>query len=139
MYITCIYLHISGGLNPGESFWRPPALYDMWPHSTSRLHFCNIDRGPENVPPPTTFSRFLLPTSLQLINISGIVWSVSNQFTDRWSTGQMQVQPLHVHMCFPCWGEGRHQSPLRPVTHLSGWREAGCPAQDDVLAQGVQM
>ena len=55
MYITCIYLHISGGLNPGESFWRPPALDDMWPHSTSRLHFCNIDRGPENVPPPTMF------------------------------------------------------------------------------------
>ena len=50
-----------------------------------------------------------------------------------------EVQPLHVHTCFPCWGEGSQQSPLRPVTHLSGWREAGCPAQDDVLAQGVQM
>ena len=27
------------------------------------------------------------------------------------------------------------QSALRPMTHLSGWREVGCPAQDDVLAK----
>ena len=35
MYITCIYLHISGVLNPGESFWCHAALYDMCPKSTS--------------------------------------------------------------------------------------------------------
>ena len=36
MCITCIYLHISRVLNPGESFWRPAALYDMCPNNTSR-------------------------------------------------------------------------------------------------------
>ena len=36
MCITCIYLHISRVLNPGESFWRPAALNDMCPNNTSR-------------------------------------------------------------------------------------------------------
>ena len=35
MYIICNYLHISGVLHPGESFWRAAALYDMCPKSTS--------------------------------------------------------------------------------------------------------
>ena len=35
MYIICNYLHISGVLPPGESFWRAAALYDMCPKNTS--------------------------------------------------------------------------------------------------------
>ena len=61
MYITCIYLHISPVLNPGESFSRRPDLYDMCPKSTSRLHFCNTARSPEPVPPPTVFLQVSAP------------------------------------------------------------------------------
>ena len=61
MYITCIYLHISAVLNPGESFSRRPALYDMCPKSTSRLHFRNIAHSPEPVPPLTVFLQVSAP------------------------------------------------------------------------------
>ena len=65
MYITCIYLHISGVLDPGESFSHPPALYDMCPKGNSRLHFRNIDCTLTMSFHLPCFSRFLLPTSLQ--------------------------------------------------------------------------
>ena len=61
MHITCIYLHISAVLNPGESFSRPPALYDMCPKSNLRLHFRNIDRSPDNVLPPAMFLQVSAP------------------------------------------------------------------------------
>ena len=61
MYITCIYLHISPVLNPGESSSRRPDLYDMCPKSTSRLHFHNTARSSEPVPLPTLFLQVSSP------------------------------------------------------------------------------
>ena len=60
MYITCIYLLISAVLNPGESS-RRPAVYDMCPKSTSRLHFRNIAHSPEPIPPLTVFLQVSAP------------------------------------------------------------------------------
>ena len=111
MYIACIYQQFSAVLNPGESLSPRPALYDLCPKSTSRLPFCNIDRSPETVPPPTKFLQVSAPNLITGSSTFEVfVWSVSNQFTDRRSTGQTQVQLLHVHTAGDSRIGGREQA-----------------------------
>ena len=111
----------------------------MCPSRTSRFHFCITDRSPEIVPAPTMFLHVSVPKlTAGSSTFEKSVWSISNRVTDRRSASQMWVQLLHVpsRPCFPFqWRGGSKQSPLKTVTHLSWWREAGCPAQGDVLAQ----
>ena len=107
MHITCIYLHISAVLNPGESFSRPPALYDMCPKSNLRLHFRNIDRSPDNVLPPAMFLQVSAPNliagSSTFEEIFGLF--LINTLTDsppvkRTNSSFSSQQPV-----FPVWGE----------------------------------
>ena len=111
----------------------------MCPSRTSRFHFCITDCSPEIVPAPTMFLHVSAPKlTAGSSTFEKSVWSISDRVTDRRSASQMWVQLLHVprRPCFPFqWRGGSKQSPLKTVTHLSWWREAGCPAQGDVLAQ----
>ena len=111
----------------------------MCPSRTSRFHFCITDHSPEIVPPPTMFLQVSAPKLIAgSSTFEKSVSSISNPVTDSRSASQTWVQILHVprRPCFPCWCRGEsNQSPLKTVTHLSWWREAGCPAQGDVLAQ----
>ena len=111
----------------------------MCPSRTSRFHFCITDHSPEIVPPPTMFVQVSAPKlTAGSSTFEKSVWSISNRVTDRRSASQMWVQLLHVprRPCFPCrCRAGSKQSPLKTGTHLSWWREAGRPAQGDVLAQ----
>ena len=111
----------------------------MCPSRTSSFHFCITDHSPEIVPPPTMFLQVSAPKLIAgSSTFEKSVSSISNRVTDRRSASQMWVQLLHVprRLCFQFqWRGGSKQSPLKTVTHLSWWREAGCPAQGDVLAQ----
>ena len=66
--------------------------------SALSLGFHNIDHNPETVPPPTMSVQVSAPNLITGSSaFEEFVWSVSNQFTDRRSTRQTQVQLLHVH------------------------------------------
>ena len=104
----------------------------MCPSRTSRPISALIDHSPENGPPPTMFLQVSAPNLIEgsstFEELFGSV--LINSLTDsppakgRYNSFMFTGAPAsHV-------GRG-----LRPVTHLSGWREAGCPAQDDGLAE----
>ena len=79
--------------------------------SALSLGFHNIDHNPETVPPPTMSVQVSAPNLIAGSSaFEEFVWSVSNQFTDRRSTRQTQVQLLHVHTAGDSRIGGREQA-----------------------------
>ena len=108
----------------------------MCPNRTSRPICTLIACTPENVPPPTMFLQVSDPncitSSSTLRNCLVCFLSIRWQLVHQPHAGTAPSSSQEA--CFP--GLGREQADtLRPVTPLSEWRDAGCPAQDDLLAQ----
>ena len=94
--------------------------------STSRLHSHNIDHSPETVLPPTMFLQVsalnLIPGLSIFDELFGLflINSLTVHQSNAGTAPSCSQQPV-----IPMLGKGSKQSPLRPVTHLSGWRELG--------------
>ena len=109
--------------------------------SSSRHHFRNIDRSPETVHPPTMFLQVSAPN---LISGSSTFEEFFGLFLTNSLTDGPPVKRRYSSFKFRAardsvLGRGSKQSPLRPVTHLSGWRELGAQHRMTFWRKGILM
>ena len=104
----------------------------MCPSRTSRPISALIDHSPENGPPPTMFLQVSAPN---LIEGSSTFEELFGSVLINSLTDSPPAKGRHSSFMFTGAPPSHVRRGLRPVTLLSGWREAGCPAQDDGLAE----